>query len=157
MKPIKQSLAAVLILLIGLAGSLAAQGPFRLSENQMKDLLKRMDKQAATFRSSLKHALEHSRFDDSKAEDRINDFVKGFEEATERLKHKYNDKSSASSEVEEVLRRAARIDGFMTRHQLSDRAERDWAGLRRNLDLLAEAYNVSWNWQTQRSGIDDRE
>jgi hypothetical protein len=128
------------VLVVGLAGSVAAQGAYRLSEKEMKDLLSRIDKQAATFRSSLKDALSHSRFDDSKEEDHINDFVKGFEQATERLKHHYNDKSTASADVEEVLRRAARIDGFMERHQLSPRAESDWAALRQNLDALGDAY-----------------
>ena len=150
MKLIKHSVVAAMILIIGLAGSVAAQSPFRLSEKEMKDLLKRIDKQAATFRSSLKSALNHSRLDHSKAEDRINDFVKGFEEASERLKHKYNDEHSASAEVEEVLKRAARIDDFMSMHRLSPRAESDWAALRKNLDALAEAYNVSWSWTERR-------
>ena len=151
MKLIKYSAIAVMTLVVGMA---VAQSPFRLSEKDMKDLLKRIDKQAESFRGSLKSALNHSRLDHSKAEDRINDFVKGFEEATEKLKHRFNDEHSASSEVEEVLRRAARIDDFMIRHQLSPRAESDWAALRRNLDSLAEAYNVSWSWDRPR--IDDR-
>jgi hypothetical protein len=139
-----------MILLSGLAGNVRAQEPYRLSEREMKDLLSRIDKQSEVFRGSLKRAMNHSRFDDTKAEDRINDFVKGFSEATERLKHRYSDKRTASADVEEVLNRAARIDDFMTRHQLSPRAESDWAALRTNLDALAEAYNVSWSW-TDRS------
>jgi len=151
MNLIKHSFVATTVLLIALAGNVAAQSAYRLSEKEMKDLLSRIDKQAATFRSSLKSALNHSRIDDSKEEDRINDFVKRFEQATERLKHRYNDKSTASSDVEEVLSRAARIDSFMERHHLSPRAESDWAALRQNLDALAEAYNVSWSWTERKS------
>jgi hypothetical protein len=146
----KFSLVGVMLLLTGLAGGVAAQSAYRLSEKEMKDLLSRIDKQAATFRSSLKTALNHSRFDDTKEEDHINDFVKGFEQATERLKHHYDEKSSASSDVEEVLRRAARIDVFMERHHLSPRAESDWAALRQNLDALADAYGVSWSWTERK-------
>ena len=150
MKMMKIAVTVAMIFLIGLAGNVRAQEPYRLSEKEMKDLLSRIDKQAATFRSSLKSALNHSRFDDTKGEDRINDFVKGFEQATERLKHHYDRKSSASSDVEEVLSRAARIDDFMERHHLSPRAESNWAALRQNLDALAEAYSVSWNWTERR-------
>jgi Rad3-related DNA helicase len=150
MNMIKHSFVATMLLLIAVAGSVAAQSAYRLSEKEMKDLLSRIDKQAETFRGSLKQALNHSRFDDSKEEDRINDFVKRFEQATERLKHHYDEKSSASSDVEEVLNRAARIDDFMERHHLSPRAASDWAALRQNLDALAEAYNVSWNWTEHR-------
>ena len=146
MKMMKLAVTVSMVLLIGLAGSVRAQEPYRLSEKEMKDLLSRIDKQAEVFRGSLKKALDNSRFDETKAEDRINDFVKGFSEATERLKHRYNDKHTASGDVEEVLRRAARIDSFMTRHELSPRAEGDWADLRKNLDSLADAYSVTWSW-----------
>jgi len=139
------------VLLIGISASVSAQSAYRLSEKDMKDLLSRIDKQAATFRSSLKSALNHSQIDHSKQEDRINDFVKGFEQATEKLKHHYDSKSSASSDVEEVLRRAARIDEFMERHHLSPRAESDWAALRTNLDALAQAYDVTWSWTERKS------
>ena len=150
MNPLNRSFVTAIVLLIGLAGSVAAQSVYRLSEKEMKDLLSRIDKQAETFRGSLKSALDHSEIDHSKQEDRINDFVKGFEEATGKLKHHYNDKNTASSDVEEVLRRAARIDSFMERHQLSPRAEGDWAALRQSLDSLAEAYSVSWSWNERR-------
>ena len=148
MKLMKITVVAAMVLLAGLTANVnvRAQEPYRLSEREMKDLLSRIDKQSEVFRGSLKHALNHSSLDDSKAEDRINDFVKGFTEATERLKHRYGEKHSAAADVEEVLKRAARIDDFMTRHQLSPRVESDWAALRKNLDALAEAYNVTWSW-----------
>jgi len=150
MNMLKRSIVTAMVLIIGLAGAAAAQSVYRLSEKEMKDLLSRIDKQAEKFRGSLKSALNHSDIDHSKQEDRINDFVKGFEEATEKLKHHYNDKNTASADVEEVLTRAARIDSFMDRHHLSPRAESDWAALRQSLDTLAEAYSVSWSWSDRR-------
>ena len=148
MNLVKQTaLAALVLISVGLLGAVQAQEhAYRLSDREMRELLSRIDKQAEKFRGSLKSALNHSRFDDSKTEDRINDFVKGFESATERLKHQYNEKRSASGEAEEVLNRAGRINEFMERHHLSPKAESDWAALRSNLDELASAYNVSWSW-----------
>lgn len=150
MRVFKRIFSTALILAVAFASSVAAQSLYRISEKEMKDLLSRIDRQASAFRSSLKSSLDHSRIDDSKAEDRINDFVKDFGEATERLKDRYNDKNTAATEVEEVLRRAARIESFMDRHDLSTRAENDWAALRQNLDTLAEAYSVSWTWTDPR-------
>lgn len=146
MRFVRVTAIAVITLVFGLATTVQAQHAYRLSEKQMKDLLKRIEKQSETFRSSLKSALEHSRYDDTKAEDRINDFVKEFEKATEHLKNRFDEDRSASPEAEEVLRRAARIDSFMERQRLSPRAESDWAALRSSLDALAEAYNVTWSW-----------
>jgi len=127
--------------------SYAQDHPYRMSDREIKDLLHQIDRQAEAFRGSLKSALSHSRFDDTKAENRINDFVKDFEHSTERLKERFDDKRSASTEVEEVLNRAARIDTFMQNNRLSARAESDWAALRRSLDTLADAYSVSWSWK----------
>ncbi|HMG36269.1 MAG TPA: hypothetical protein VKM94_20190 [Blastocatellia bacterium] len=138
------------------SGSNAQEHPYRMSEREIRDLLRQIDRQAETFRASLKNALHHSQFDDTKAEDRINDFVKGFEHSTERLKERFNDKRSASIEVEEVLNRAARIDTFMGNHRLSSRAESDWAALRSSLDRLAEAYGVSWSWREATDRDRDR-
>jgi len=146
MRLLRLALMASLVLFAGLDNTATAQQPYRLSEKEMKSLLARIDKQAEHFRDSLKSALDHSSIDDTKAEDRINDFVKDFEKSTERLKERYGDKHSASAEVEEVLSRAARIDSFMRRHELSPRVESDWAALRASLDSLAEAYGVSWSW-----------
>jgi hypothetical protein len=150
MTSFKRSFSAAMILLIGLVSSAAAQSVYRISEKEMKDLLARIDKQAEAFRGSLKSALNHSDIDHSKQEDRINDFVKGFEEATEKLKHHYSEKNTASADVEEVLNRAVRIDSFMERHHLSPRAESDWAALRKSLDTLADAYQVPWSWTEHR-------
>jgi len=150
MNSVKRSFAAAMILLIGLIGTATTQTVYRISEKEMKDLLTRIDKQAENFRGSLKSALNHSDIDHSKQEDRINDFVKAFEGATEKLKHHYSEKNTASADVEEVLTRAARIDNFMERHHLSPRAESDWAGLRKSLDTLADAYSVTWSWDQKR-------
>jgi hypothetical protein len=150
MNSIKRSFTAAMILLMGLIGTATTQTVYRISEKEMKDLLERIEKQANSFRSSLKSALNHSDIDHSKQEDRINDFVKAFEQATEKLKHHYSDKNTASADVEEVLTRAARIDNFMERHHLSPRAESDWAALRKSLDTLAEAYSVTWSWDQKR-------
>ena len=139
------SILAVAIL-VGQAWAGQDTRPFRLNDKQVKDLLKRLDHDAERFRKSLDSALEKTSFDGTKAEDRINDFVKEFTKSTDRLKDHFSKKNSAASDAEEVLQRAARIDTFMQNHRLTERAEEDWGRLRRDLDDLALAYNVSWQW-----------
>src|SRR2546423_12228658 len=94
---------AVLMLVAGLANVAQAQHPSRLSEGDLKGLISRLERDSAQFRQSLDSSLDHSRLDGSRAEDRINDFVKGFEEATDRLKDRFDDNHSASATVQEVL------------------------------------------------------
>jgi hypothetical protein len=142
----------VVAMLVSQGSASHAQQSYRLTEKEMKALLDRIEHGADRFRNSLGKMLDASALDDTKTEDNINHFVKEFEAATDHLKHRFDDKQSASGDVEEVLRRAARIDGFMMRRGMDSRAQENWADLRKNLDELATAYNVSWNWE----GISNR-
>lgn len=119
----------------------------RINDSDVKAIISRMDAQAERFRHSLRDALNHSRFNHTGAEDDINAFVKNFEKSTERLKDHFGKHNAAADDAEEVMRRAASIDTFMRAHELSSRAQEDWQALRRNLDELAAAYNVTWRWE----------
>ncbi len=138
---------AVFAALIGLAGMASAQQPYRLSDNEMKKLLERIEKESEQFRDALKKGLKNSRLDIGRGEENIHQFVEDFEVSTKRLKDRFNGQRSVAADVEEVLRRAAYVDRFMQRHPLVTRADRQWATLRRDLDALAIAYNVSWQWE----------
>src|SRR5262249_21009089 len=123
------SMAAVIAfaMLIGHGSVIHARQSYRLTEKEMKALLERIEHGADRFRNSLGKMLDASALDDTKAEDNINHFVKEFEAATDHLKHRFDDNQSAAGDVEEVLRRAARIDGFMMRRGMNSRAQEDWA------------------------------
>ncbi|MFL6276371.1 MAG: hypothetical protein ACJ74G_14370 [Blastocatellia bacterium] len=137
---------AALMFIGGLANAAQAQHPYRLSEGDLRGLMSRLERDSDQFRKSLDSSLDHSRLDGSRAEDRINDFVKGFEEATDRLKDRFDDNHSAGSTVQEVLDRAAAIDRFIANHRVTGRAYDDWMRVRADLDELASAYTVAWNW-----------
>jgi hypothetical protein len=150
MTKVRNILAIIaLIALSGLVNAAEAQVAYRLTENEMKQLLNRIEHNADRFRDSLAKYLDVSRFDDTRAEDNINQFIKEFEAATDRLKSRFDDDQSAAGDVEEVLRRAIRIDGFMMRQGADTRARQDWMTLRQDLDQLATAYNVVWTWDGQ--------
>jgi hypothetical protein len=134
---------------MALVASAAAQvsgQPYRISDREVARLLDRVKSKTGTFRDRLKKALNQSRIDHTQREDDINAYVKAFEEETKRLEDRFDQHKSAAPDVESVLNRAARIDSFMMRHPLDARVQGDWATLRADLGLLANAYNVSWQW-----------
>jgi hypothetical protein len=122
--------------------------PYRLSHEQMKGLMERIESHADAFRSSLGESLENSRLDDTNAEDRIKQYVKDFENVSDQLEDRYDDDNAAVDSVKEVLRRAAGIDQFMQTHNMSARSQSDWSKLRADLDELAAAYNGAFDWTT---------
>jgi phage-related minor tail protein len=141
--------AGTALLALGLAATptaALAQEPTRLSDEQVERLLERIEKSADKYRESIDDALDESKLDDSKREDEVNQYVKEFEDATDRLEKRFDDDKAAAEDVREVLTRAARLDGMMSRLALTDRAQSDWRLLRNDLDELARAYGVAWEW-----------
>jgi archaellum component FlaC len=134
-------------LVSGAAAQVSGQ-PYRVSDREVGRLLDRIRSKTNTFRDSLKKALNKSRLDRTQREENINDFVKAFEEETRRLDDHFHGHKSTTADVDSVLQRAARINTFMTVHPLDARSQGDWATLRADLELLANAYNVSWQWDS---------
>jgi hypothetical protein len=121
--------------------------PYRLSDKDVKRLLDRLEKDSDKFRKSVDKTLDKSRLDSTNREDDINRFVKDFEDEIDRLKDRFDDHKTVSADVEVVLRRAVLIDRFMQRHRVSTEMQGDWAAVKADLDELARAYNVSWEWE----------
>ena len=122
--------------------------PYRISDKEVERILHRIENQANKFRHSLDAALDRSRLNGTNREDDINAFNKKFDEQTKRLHDRFDDHKSVAADVEAVLNSAASIDQFMRRQHLNERAQNDWSTLRGNLDELAEAYNVTWRWES---------
>ena len=130
------------------SGTTVSDVPYRISDREVDQLLKRIEQQSDRFRSALDSSLDKSRYDGSRQEDDINRFVKEFYEQTKALRHHFDDHKSTSGDVQSVLDRAASIDSFMRRNPMrKNDAAREWDRLRGDLDQLAQVYNVSWTWR----------
>jgi hypothetical protein len=150
---VSPAILTISLLLTGLcvnaAGQLSGQ-PYRISDREVSRLLDRIRNKTEGFRQNLKKALNKSRIDGTRREDNINDFVKAFEAETKRLDDHFDHHKSTAADVESVIQRAARIDSFMTAHPLDQLTQAAWETLRSDLELLAGAYNVSWQWGNDR-------
>ena len=148
---IKTSLLALLFVITSLALAAPARAqvvgqPYRISDKEVERILRRIENQTENFRRSMDASLDRSRLDGTNREDDINAFMKKFEEQTERLRDRFDDKKSVAADVESVLNSAASIDQFVYRQRLNERAQNDWSTLRASLDDLAQSYNVVWRW-----------
>jgi hypothetical protein len=123
-----------------------AQAAYRLSDWQMRQLIQRVETRSDTFSRSFERALDLSRYNNTAREDELNKWVTDFEYATDQLRDRYNSRTSSATDAEMVLQRAALLDSFMRGERLSFQAERDWNLLRGELNTLASAYSVAWNW-----------
>ncbi|MDT4895963.1 MAG: hypothetical protein QOH25_1040 [Acidobacteriota bacterium] len=148
MNRIRKIFSVVMVLaLAGLAMTTQAQiRTNRATNQQVRQLIVRIENRTDVFRSSLDARLDRSRINNTNAEDDINRLVADFESATNQLRDRFNSRQAVSADVQSVLNQAALIDSFMRRNRLGARAERDWASLRVDLNELARLYDVSWRW-----------
>jgi hypothetical protein len=133
-------------------GAEAQRGTSRASDQQLEELLRSVQTRTDTFRGSLEQAIDHHQINGTQAEDRIDQSVKDFDRVSEQLRDRVAGRRSSTADVEEVLKRASVVDSFMARTQLDMASQRDWAALRRDLDGLARAYGVIWNWTGSEGG-----
>ena len=122
-----------------------AQGTSVVRTN-VRQIIRNLETDTDTFKNSLDRALDHSPLDGTRSEDEINEYVKQFEHATDKLKDKAEDQKYAPNLAREVLVRGRSINSFMRKHQLSQDANNDWARVRDDLTLLAHGYRINWRW-----------
>lgn len=144
-------LAVVLAVGLAVAGTgvtaAGQQRPYRQSDQQLKALVNRIDSHTDAFRDSLDRAFDGSGIEyDRQARNAIHQAVDDFRQTTDRLRDRINDRRSTALDAEEVLRRGAGLDGFRQRDRWGGQAEQNWLALRGDLDELARAYNVAWDW-----------
>jgi hypothetical protein len=151
MKRIRQGISlALIVAMLGIGMTAAqAQRTYGRNDRQLDNLLRRIATESDTFRNDLGNALDRSRYNGTRAEDNINQFVTNFADATAQLRSRFDQRRDAPSDIENVLRQATYIDDFVRRNRLPYRASNDWATLKADLNLLASTYNVTWNWDVR--------
>lgn len=112
----------------------------------VREIIRQLESDTDEFKSSLDSALDRSSINGTRAEDEINEYVKQFEQATDRLKERSEDREYAPNAAREVLTRGRSINVFMRTHRLGGRAESDWVKVRNGLNRLSNAYYLGWRW-----------
>jgi hypothetical protein len=139
---------ALVLALAGISMTAQAQRPYR-NDNAVRQILNRLDNRTNQFRNNMDAALDRSRVDGTRREDNINQFITDFDNAVERLRDRFNSRTETASDVQEVLNIATRIDRFMQRNRLNASSQNAWLALRSDVNQLASAYNINWDWNTQ--------
>ena len=125
---------------------------FNLSDFQMRQLIDRLNIRSATFSRNLRQDLNRGNFNDRYSLDEVRRQLSDFETAMVQLRNRVNSRQVGSSDARNVLDRAAFLNNFVTDRQLSVRTENNWSVLRTDLDRLASAFNIAWNWATIPGG-----
>lgn len=154
MNKIRQTISVAFVIALASVSVLAQtqdRRTYRMDDRAMQQLLQRIETGTDSFKEDLASALNQSGINSTQREDNINQLVADFQQDASQLNRRFYQRSATSTDVQAVLDRAARIDGFMQRRRFGGEIDRTWTMLRNDLDQLASSYNIAWNWtNTQR-------
>jgi hypothetical protein len=114
----------------------------------LKEAVRRVEKQSDRFKDYLDDALDRSRINGSDIEDRLNDLADRFQDAADDLKDEFNDGRNlnrSANEARRLLQLGNEIDRFMYRARLDGRTESTWNQIRRDLNIISDAYGFNYN------------
>ena len=118
----------------------------RANRRDTNNLLVRIDTKTDTFKRMVQNEFDRGSLNNTNREDRGIQFIQDFQTSMDALRAKFDSRQDTSSEVQDVLNRAASIDRFTSGNNLSYQTKNQWTSLRSDLDTLARNNNVSWNW-----------
>jgi hypothetical protein len=117
---------------------------YNLNDVQMRQLIQRIDSSSATFSRAFR--IDVNRENDRYSADEIRRHLSEYETALVQVRNRVNSRQSTSSDVRELLEHASYLNTYVGDRQLSYQTENNWSNLRQDLDRLASAYNIAWNW-----------
>ena len=140
-----------------MAGS--AQSPRqnpRLTDQQILTLLTRTTRDTERFNQQLDRSAGRGAgrgVAPAAVEYDVDQLLNELIDTTVHLRDHQSRRQVIANDVEQVLLRGSRIDEFMRNNQMQKAAENSWLAVRRDLDELAAAFNLSWDWASPRDPV----
>jgi hypothetical protein len=142
-------LAFVVLSIVGVNAQAQQQQTNRIADRQVSGMLQRLEKSSNRFHNSLNLALINGHVDETRPQNDINTFEPAFSSAVDQFTDRFTHRQAAAPDVQNILQKALPVNGFMSRNRLNLQVQNDWTAVRTDLTALANAYDVSWQWNQQ--------
>jgi hypothetical protein len=143
------TLTSVLALVALCAVSGAAQRRYRerpYTKAQVDQIIRNVENRTDNFVRLFDNALDNSRLDGSRREDRLNERARELERATNELRREFDRReryADTRPEVNRCLNIASGIDNVMRRRRMGANTEEQWRLVRAELNALADVYGLA--------------
>ena len=120
--------------------------PNRNNTRQVGNMLQRLERSSSRFRNSLNRGLVQVNVDQTRPQNDISTFEPGFQLAIKQFRDQFTRRLAVASDVENILQKASPINSFIAQNNLNPRIKNDWSSVLTELNTLASAYGVTWQW-----------
>ena len=147
-------LSILCVIILGLLAQ-AQQRPYRGTYQSVRQTILRLETRANLFRNSIEAwsqsdtAANVTSENVNATDEDVNLMGRDFADSAHSLRNRFTARQSTSSDVQQVLSHAARIDDFVRRNSVDAGSMNYWSSIRVDLNQLAYAYNLTWPQSTQ--------
>jgi hypothetical protein len=124
----------------------ARQQTIRNNTRHVGNMLQRLELSSSRFRNSLNVALIQRSVDQTGPQNDVSTLESGFELAIKQFRDQFTRRLAVADDVESILQKASPLNSFVTKNTLNLRVKNDWTSVRTDLNTLASAYGVTWQW-----------
>jgi len=128
---------------IGLLATPLLAATARLTDQEVKALLDRIETDRSNFEGALDDKLKNTTIKAERGEVKTNEFFDDLEDQVQRARDRFNSDYSASSEVISLLQYAVRLHAWTSTQPAGFGGSKEWGVLETDLRRLAAAYNTT--------------
>ena len=113
----------------------------RLTDQEVKTLLERIEKERSAFEAALDDKLKNSTIKGQRGEVKTNEFFDDLQDQLKRTRDRFSSDYSASSEVLALLQLTTRLNTWVSSQPAEFKGSSEWRMLATDVRRLAAAYN----------------
>jgi hypothetical protein len=139
---VRKLLAAAFAAAALLSLPLPAAAASRLTDQEVKALLEKIEQDRSAFEAALDEKLKSSNIKGARGEVNVNAFFDDLQDQVERARDRFKDDYSASSEVASLLDYTGRLQQWASAQPAGFQGSKEWGLFATDLQRLAAAYNT---------------
>jgi len=127
----------------------------RYDDRGLRDSVHRLDRLSKDYERDMDRALDHSRANGSRQEDRINDQIHRFRDAVGDLKSNVGngrDLNRSADEARRVLQEGQQLDRVARPRWYDNRLASQWSQIQQELRYIGDVYGFRYNGDNGRDG-----
>src|SRR5215471_8676372 len=122
----------------------AQNPPPRLSDKDVKALIEQIEQNRDKFEGSLDGSQKNAKLRGPNGETDVSAFLDDYKDNIHKLKDRFTDDYSASTELATVLRQSTTIDTYVTNSAPTAKGRSEWTRQAASLKSLAQAYGTTF-------------
>lgn len=121
------------------------RGRDRLSKAEVDRVIRNLEEATDEFKRVFDAEVDKTRLDGTSTEDRLWKQVKEFENATDRLRSRFDRTDTwweTRAQVQDVLREARTLNGYVRGYRTTGRMKASWETVRVRINILADTFEL---------------